>query len=169
MKTVVRAIVVYVVLFLVCVGVLIGFTPHPLEPGQLEADFVSQAVEQGLSDEEGYRLTEEAYYNSVNFLMEDVNGKWMAGSYTRSVLFDKYQCESIEMGEQAPKEGTYSVEINDGMMKYHVIYQFGEELSIDADDQARPILYIKVFGICFAAMVFFATKMQLEKKRRNNR
>ncbi|MBM6829777.1 hypothetical protein H9X85_09475 [Anaerotignum lactatifermentans] len=166
MKVIVQAVVTAVVLFVVCIGFLVGFAPHPLEKDGLRADFLAQATAAGLSDEEGYVLVEESYYNSVSFLMEDVNGKRAAGSYVRSVFFDKYGENAFYTEGWGDGENVvFKDKVNDGMMKYNVTYTFGAEPFITADDEAQPVLYIKVFGICFAAMIFFLVKMQMEKKR----
>ena len=166
MKVIIQAVVTALVLFTVCIGFLVGFAPHPLEKDGLRADFLEQATAAGLSDAEGYVLVEESYYNSVGFLMEDVDGKRAAGSYVRSVLFDKYKENAFYTEGWGDGENVvFKDKVNDGMMKYNVTYTFGAEPSVTADDQAQPVLYMKVFGICFAAMIFFLVKMQMEKKR----
>ena len=164
---IIKGVVVMVLFALAGFFLLNGFGRHPYGPEELESVFRARAAEQNIVGHGEEELYSQEYGNSITFIMQTEDGERACATYGRSMFFNKYKEIDFYGGATGVlglDEMTYTV--SDGVIAYDVTVHFGDEVGIELSEEVRPIMYIKIMGVCVLAMGFFGLRIFFNSRKR---
>ena len=162
-----RAVISVGLLIVVAAAFLLsihGTAPYPYREEQLAQVFMAKAEEQGLVLADEAEPIQQAYGNSVTFLMQDEEGVYAWATYVATPLTGEYKEFAFYTQERAQAE-PFVYTVNDGLMQYQVCITYGETIQIDSGAEAESVVTWKICAMSLAILLIMANLLMRGKNK----